>query len=113
VWPRRYWSPCGTRTDTAGAAPFRCSFRVHNVHMTKDHPDWRKLNINLHVETMAVLQALAAKRHTTVTETVRRGAVVLAIVEGIDELPNQALAVVTKDPKTGEVTEIREVLVVG
>jgi membrane glycosyltransferase len=77
------------------------------------NPDWRKLNINLHWETMALLQEMADKRHTTVTETVRRATVVLAIVEGVDELENQALAVVTKNPKTGEVTEVREVLVVG
>lgn len=83
--------------------------------MTKArHPDWRKLNINVHVTVMEMFQRLADKRHMNVTDTVRRAGMVLDKLEKIEDTPNQAIAVVTLDPKTRKVVEVNElVLIIG
>lgn len=89
---------------------------MHDVRMANnDRPaDSVRLHINLHVTVMAMFKRLAAKRSMNLTDTVRRAGMVLDKLEEIEDTPNQYIAVVTKDPKTGEPISMHELfLVIG
>ena len=91
------------------------AWSVHDVHMGNEEApkEHVRLHINVHRDVMATLRRLAAKHFTSITETVRRAITVLAMVEDIDNEPNQVLAICTLDPKTREVLSMRELKVVG
>jgi hypothetical protein len=75
--------------------------------------DYERLNIRLHTSVMGMYKRLAAKRHTSVTETVRRAGMVLDEVEKVDETPNTVLGICTLDPKTGEVVQVQHLKLIG
>jgi len=78
-----------------------------------EKPDVVHLSIKVHVTLMDIFRKYAAKRNTTITETVRRAGVILDEIEKADETPNTVIGLCSMDPKTGEVIKVRELRLIG
>ncbi len=69
----------------------------------KKEPSYRKISVNLPIETLTILRGLAAQEQVTMTETLKRA---ISVLKFVDDAQRGNKAVLLKDLNTDETERV-------